>query len=432
MKTFLQFITESTATQQAARLGLQSDGHGGWTDRNTGEFVAKTEKGKLKFFNKRQKVGGKDPAQSEKEKNLSDPNMEAPPEGQQAPPEQQEAPPEEQQQQQQQQVQSPDLAAGPPPVPKTKGTLTLAFGRFNPPHAGHLQLMDVAAQSAAQSAELGNGDDYIIVPSRSQDPKKNPLDADTKVSMMRQMFPQHSERIVNDGANRTIFDVLKKAHNDGYTNVRIIAGQDRVKEFDKLSQNYNGQLYQFDNMEVVSSGDRDPDAEGMEGLSSSRMRLAAAEGDFKTFRAGLPEGTPRKMAMTLFDTVRQTMNVQEMKEFWNIWEIAPKYDTENLRESYIKKQIFNIGDRVENLNTGLIGRIIRRGANHLICVAENNIMFKSWVKDLKEAIVNATTPSGVPSDQRLVGTDAHRKYVETMVPGSSYGLQFINKYRKRK
>ena len=432
MKTFLQFITESTATQQAARLGLQSDGHGGWTDRNTGEFVAKTEKGKLKFFNKRQKVGGKDPAQSEKEKNLSNPNMEAPPQGQQAPPpEQQEVPPEEQQQQQQQ-VQSPDLAAGPPPVPKTKGTLTLAFGRFNPPHAGHLQLMDVASQYAAQSAELGNGDDYIIVPSRSQDPKKNPLDADTKVSLMRQMFPQHSERIVNDGANRTIFDVLKKAHNDGYTNVRIIAGQDRVKEFDKLSQNYNGQLYQFDNMEVVSSGDRDPDAEGMEGLSSSRMRLAAAEGDFKTFRAGLPEGTPRKMAMTLFDTVRQTMNVQEMKEFWNIWEIAPKYDTENLRESYIKKQIFNIGDRVENLNTGLIGRIIRRGANHLICVAENNIMFKSWVKDLKEAIVNATTPSGVPSDQRLVGTDAHRKYVETMVPGSSYGLQFINKYRKRK
>jgi phosphopantetheine adenylyltransferase len=423
MKTFLQFITESTATQQAARLGLVSDGHGGWTDRNTGEFVAKTEKGKLKFFNKRQKVGGKDPKQSEKEKNLSSPNTTAPPEEQQQ--QQQQAASE--QEPQQQEVQSPDLVAGPPPVPKTKGTLTLAFGRFNPPHAGHQQLMDIAAQSAEAEES-----DYIIVPSRSQDAKKNPLDADTKVSMMRQMFPQHSERIVNDGANRTIFDVLKKAHNDGYTNVRIVAGQDRVKEFDKLSQNYNGQLYQFDNMEVVSSGDRDPDSDGVEGLSSSRMRLAAAEGDFKTFRAGLPEGTPRKMAMTLFDTVRQSMNVKEMKEFWNIWEIAPKYDLENLRESYIAKKIFNIGDKVENLNTGLIGRIIRRGANYLICVAENNIMFKSWVKDLREAVVNATTPSGVPSDQRLVGTDAHRKYVETMVPGSSYGLQFINKYRKRK
>ena len=216
------------------------------------------------------------------------------------------------------------------------------------------------------------------------------------------------------------------------TNVRIVAGQDRVKEFDKLAQNYNGQLYQFDAMEVISSGDRDPDAEGMEGLSSSRMRLAAAEGDFKTFRAGLPDGIPRKSAMELFDTVRQTMNVKEMKEFWNIWEIAPKYDLENLRESYVAKKIFNIGDKVENLNTGMIGRIIRRGANHLICVAENNIMFKSWVKDLREAIVNATTPSGVPADQRLVGTDAHRKYTETMVPGSSYGLHFINKYKKRK
>ena len=422
MKTFLQFISENTASQQAARLGLEGDGHGGWY--KDGEFVAKTEKGRLKFYNKRQKVGGQDPAQTEKEKNISDPNFVDPALQQQQQPQQQEPAPD---QQQQQQVQSPDLAAGPPPVEKTKGTLTLAFGRFNPPHAGHQQLMDIAAQSAEAEES-----DYIIVPSRSQDAKKNPLDADTKVSLMRQMFPQHSERIVNDGANRTIFDVLKKAHNDGYTNVRIVAGQDRVKEFDKLSQNYNGQLYQFDNMEVISSGDRDPDAEGMEGLSSSRMRLAAAEGDFKTFRAGLPEGTPRKMAMTLFDTVRQNMNVQEMKEFWNIWEIAPKYDTENLRESYVSKKIFNIGDRVENLNTGLIGRIIRRGANHLICVAENNIMFKSWVKDLKEAIVNANTPSGVPASQRLVGTDAHRKYVETMVPGSSYGLQFINKYRKRK
>ena len=420
MKSFLQFITE-TATQQATRLGLEGDGHGGWY--KDGEFVAKTVKGSLKFYNKRQSVGGKDPKQSEKEKNLSSPNTQAPPEEQQVDAQQQTAP----EQEAQQETQSPDLVAGPPPVPKTKGTLTLAFGRFNPPHAGHQQLMDIAAQSAEAEES-----DYIIVPSRSQDAKKNPLDADTKVSVMRQMFPQHSERIINDGANRTIFDVLKKAHNDGYTNVRIVAGQDRVKEFDKLSQNYNGQLYQFDNMEVVSSGDRDPDSEGVEGLSSSRMRLAAAEGDFKTFRAGMPEGIARKDAMALFDTVRQSMNVKDMKEFWNIWEIAPKYDLENLRESYIGKKIFNIGDRVENLNTGMIGRIIRRGANHLICVAENNIMFKSWVKDLREAIVNGTSQGGVSADQRGVGTDSYRKYVESMVPGSSYGLQFINKYKKRK
>ncbi len=422
MKSFLQFLSENTASQQAARLGLEGDGHGGWYDKTTGEFTAKTDKGKLKFYNKRQSVGGKDPKQSEKEKNLSSPNTEAPPEGQQ--PEQQVAP---EQEQQQLPVQSPDLAAGPPPVPKTKGTLTLAFGRFNPPHAGHQQLMDIAAQSAEQEES-----DYIIVPSRSNDKKKNPLDADTKVSMMRQMFPQHSERIINDTGNKTIFDVLKKAHNDGYANVRIIAGQDRVKEFDKLSQNYNGSLYQFDALEVLSSGERDPDSDGVEGLSSSRMRLAAMEGDFKTFRSGLPEDVPRKQAMLLFDTVRQGMGVDEVKECWNIWEIAPKEDPENLREAYIKKEVFDIGTKVENVNTGLIGRIIRRGANHLICVTEDNIMFKSWIKDVTEAVVNSDVPSGVSADQRLVGSEELLKYVASVVPGSSWGIQFINKYKVRK
>ena len=423
MKSFSQFLTETTATQQAARLGLEGDGHGGWYDRSTGEFVAKTEKGRLKFYNKRQKVGAQDPPSTEKEKNLSAPTSEAPT--------QQEVSPEDLEAQTaaaiQQSVQSPDIAAGPPPVPKTKGTLTLAFGRFNPPHSGHQQLMDVAAASAMEQDS-----DYIIVPSRSNDKKKNPLDADTKISMMRQMFPQHSERIINDTGNRTIFDVLKKAHNDGYANVRIVAGQDRVKEFDKLSQNYNGTLYDFEGLEVISSGDRDPDSDGVEGLSSSRMRLAAMEGDFKTFRSGLPEDVPRKQAMILFDTVRQGMGVEEVQECWNIWEIAPKEDPENLREAYIKKEVFDIGTKVENVNTGLIGRIIRRGANHLICVTEDNIMFKSWIKDVTEAVVNGTTISGVPANQRLVGTDAHRKYVESMVPGATWGISFINKYRKNR
>ena len=422
MKSFAAFLVETSASQQAARLGLQGDGHGGWYDKSTGEFTAKTVKGSLKFYNKRQKVGMKDPAQSEQEKNYSNPNTQVPPEGQQS---EQEVAPE--QEQQPLPVQSPDLAAGPPPVPKTKGTLTLAFGRFNPPHAGHQQLMDIAAASAEEQDS-----DYIIVPSRSNDKKKNPLDADTKISIMRQMFPQHSERIVNDTGNRTIFDVLKKAHNDGYANVRIVAGDDRVKEFDKLSQNYNGTLYDFEGLEVISSGERDPDSDGVEGLSSSRMRLAAMEGDFKTFRSGLPEDVPRKQAIVLFDTVRQGMGVDEVKECWNIWEIAPKDDPENLREAYIKKEVFDIGTKVENVNTGLIGRIIRRGANHLICVTEDNIMFKSWIKDVTEAVVNGTTKSGVDANQRLVGTDAHFRYVQSLVPGSTWGIQFINKYKVRK
>jgi phosphopantetheine adenylyltransferase len=417
MKNFFQFLSESAA-QQAARLGLQGDGHGGWYDRGTGEFVAKTEKGRLKFYNKRQKVGGKDPAQTEKEKNVSDPNFVDPALQQQA----------------QQDQAAMDAAAAqaqpvaqeaPPvnylPVEKTKGTLTVAFGRFNPPHLGHLQLMDTAA-GAAES----EGSDYMIVPSRSQDAKKNPLDADTKVSIMRQMFPQHSERISNDVGTRTIFDVLKKAHNDGYANVRIVGGADRVKEFEKLSNNYNGNLYNFDNIEVVSAGDRDPDSEGVEGLSASRMRLAASEGDFKTFRAGMPPDMRPKDARAIFDVVRQSMGVAEG------WQIAPKFNYQVLRENYINNNIFRIGQLVENLNTGLVGRIIRRGTNYLICVTEDRIMFKSWIKDVTEAVVNGTTRSGVGPESRLVGTDKFRKYVESMVPGSVSGYDFINKNKKCK
>ena len=400
MKSFFQFLKESTAVQQATRMGLTGDGHGGWYDKN-GEFVAKTEKGQLKFYNKRQRVGKQDPPQTDKEKSLSAPSQEPAP------------------QQQEPTAEKPPMV--PPEVEKTKGTLTVAFGRFNPPTTGHEKLLDTVAKSSDDG-------DYIIVPSRSQDKKKNPLDADTKVSIMRQMFPGHSERIVNDPANRTIFDVLKKAHMDGYADVRIIGGGDRVKEFEKLSGDYNGKLYQFDNVEVRSAGDRDPDGDDVSGMSASKQRKAAAEGDFASFRKGVPASMNNKQARELYNTLRAAMQI---KEGWSLWEIAPKFDWKNLRENYIQEKIYKVGQMVENVNTGLVGKIIRRGTNYLICVTEDKIMFKSWIKDVSEAVTNTNTPSGVPADQRLVGTDAFRKYVETMVPGSSWGRQFINKYRKK-
>ena len=245
---------------------------------------------------------------------------------------------------------------------------------------------------------------------------------------MQKMFPKHKDKIVNDDSNRTIFDVLKKAHNDGYAGVRIVGGADRVGEFEKLASNYNGKLYQFDNLEVMSAGDRDPDGEGVEGMSASKQRKAAAEGDLKAFMKGVPKSMSQKDAEQLFKKVRSAMDI---KEGWNLWEIAPKFDWKGLRENYIGEKIFRVGQMVENVNSGLVGRIIRRGANHLICVTEDKMMFKSWIKDVSEAVVNGTDISGVPANKREVGTDAHRKYVETMVPGSSYGLHFINKYRKK-
>ena len=425
MKSFLKFLSES-ATQQAARMGLTGDGHGGWYDKR-GEFVAKTEKGRLKFYNKRQKVGQQDPAQSEKEKRLSQSTSARAQQPQAQPkgkvPQQDVAPKEPMKQED-----DPDAPASPedltpPVVKKTKGVLTVAFGRFNPPTTGHEKLLDTVASSSDDG-------DYVIVPSRSQDKKKNPLDADQKVAVMRQMFPNHSERIVNDPQNRTIFDVLKKAHMDGYAGVRIVGGADRQKEFDKLINNYNGLKYDFDTVEVRSAGDRDPDSEGVEGMSASKQRKYAAENDFDNFLKGVPTAMNKKVAKDLFNNIRKGMNI---KEGWNLWEIAPRFDWKNLRELFVGKKIYQVGDLVENLNTGLVGRIIRRGANHLICVTEDNVMFKSWIKDVTEAkkYNNITNDGGVHASQREIGTDSHRKYVEKMVPGSDWGKQFINKYRKK-
>ena len=423
MKSFLQFLSES-ATQQAARMGLEGDGHGGWY--KNGEFVAKTEKGRLKFYNKRQKMGQQDPPQSEKEKRLShttSAQAQSPEAIMQkrrqeddlagAPLQQKDDP--------EGPVEPEDLT--PPRNERTKGTLTIAFGRFNPPTTGHEKLLDTVASSSDDG-------DYVIVPSRSQDKKKNPLDADQKVGVMRQMFPNHSEKIVNDPANRTIFDVLKKAHNDGYTNVRLVVGADRQKEFDKLTNNYNGLKYDFDKVEVRSAGDRDPDGEGVEGMSASKQRKYAADNDFDNFLKGVPSAMNKKVAKDLFNNIRIGMNI---KEGWSLWEIAPRLDWKNLREQFIGKKIFQVGDLVENLNTGLVGRIIRRGANYLICVTEDNIMFKSWIKDVSEAKKETKTTiiSGVPASQREIGTDALLKYVKSMVPGSEWGKQFINKYRKK-
>jgi hypothetical protein len=135
MKNFFQFLSETTATQQAARLGLEGDGHGGWY--KDGEFVAKTEKGRLKFFNKRQRIGQQDPPQTDKEKRLSAPSS-APAQQEPAPQQQEPAP-------EQPAAQQAPAQEGPPPVEKTKGTLTIAFGRFNPPTTGHEKLLDTVA-----------------------------------------------------------------------------------------------------------------------------------------------------------------------------------------------------------------------------------------------------------------------------------------------
>jgi hypothetical protein len=429
MKSFFNFLKEartSSISDQAESKGLTGDGHGNWYDKE-GNRVAVTSRGTLKML----------------------PNKESP---QEQPSDNSQKTQQHDSDEQDQQgefgtfgdgkprrMSAPTRADGSPK--EDLGPLTVTFGRFNPPTVGHQKLLDAAKKAAGKGS-------LRIYPSRSQDPKKNPYDPDEKIDVMKQMYPDHAGNIVNDPNSKTIFDVLKQAHEDGFSSVKIVVGGDRVKEFTKLSGDYNGKLYDFSDVETVSAGDRDSDAEGIEGMSASKMRKAAMEDDFETYRTGMPDVIDDKTAKMMMTNLKKRMKVT--KESWNLWEIAPKFDWKNLRENYIKGKIFNIDHLVENLNTGLIGKVIRRGTNYLICVTEDDVMFKSWIKDIREYTeVKMTKKERVPGKPNtLTGTDGYFKNIADLTPGfdkgdttnlqpgaKAYkgpsGRDFINKYRKK-
>ena len=425
MKSFFQFLSEATESQaaaQAKKLGLRGDGHGGWVDR-AGKYIARTEKGKLKFIDKRQAAQQEPAAEKQPAGAAATPQPKA---AAQAP-----AP------------SAPKAPKGAPEeqAPEDGDTLTIVFGRFNPPTVGHEKLLKSAKRISAGSA-------IKIYPSRTQDPKKNPLDANTKVSYMRKMFPEFGEAIINDPDMKSIFDVLVNADRDGYSNVNIVVGSDRQAEFENLAQKYNNDLYQFDSIRVVSAGVRDADAEGIEGMSASKMRKSVMDDDFSSFRKGTPKTLDDGETQNLFNAVRQGMGVKKSKvkkESYSLWEIAPKFDMKNLRENYVRGKIFRIGDKVQNLNTGLIGEVMRRGTNHLICVTEEGYMFKSWIKDVMEYTeVKMDKKYRLPGKPNtLAGTTGYLKYAVQQTPGAKVGkenlqqggrafLDFINKYKAKK
>ena len=426
MKGFGDFFKEartSQASEKAKKLGLKGDGHGGWYDRS-GEFIAKTEKGDLKFYTKGQRPG-KDVPNPAKPKAEPAPQIKA----------------------KATTVTGKQVAAAPEvEAQKAKGSgeeekskrgsdsLTVVFGRFNPPTTGHKKLFDMAKN-------ISGDDDMRIYPSRSQDPKKNPLDPGTKIKFMKQMFADYEDNIVNEKDMKTIFDVLVTAEEEGYKEIKIVVGSDRLSEFKNLATKYNGELYNFDMIDVLPAGERDSDAEGVAGMSASKLRKAVKDDNMKEFSKGMPSKFDKGEVTNLYNALKKAMGLsvttdkKDTKESVEMWEIAPSFDYASLREKYYNKEIFKRGDLVESLHTGLVGKVTRRGANHLICVTENGIMFKSWIKDVSEAYTEKKKESiervpGKPNT--LVGTGGYKKFAEKMTPGSSYGKEFINKYKAKK
>ena len=403
MKSFFTFLGEaqSNASKQAKKLGLKGDGHGSWVD-GQGRIVGRTVEGEFVFSSGRKPAAETDPQRPGAAARQIAPEQGPPPVpgagGQEVAPEEEEE-----------------------VVEKTRGTITIGFGRFNPPTSGHEKLLDRIKDTAA-------GDEYVIYPSHTTDPQKNPLDPEAKVLFMKKMFPDHSSAIVYDPSIRTIIDALKNADSQGYASVNVVVGADRKKEFESLANKYNGQLYNFDAVNVISAGERDPDAEGVEGMSASKLRALAADGDFDAFRKGLPKAAKGVVARELFNTVQKSMGkAATKKEGLELWQIAPKFDWKTLRERYIGGYVFNIGQLVENMNTGLIGRVMRKGTNYVIAVTQEGIMFKSFLQDLNEFVKKPV--SGVVASKREVGTDSYREYVQQLTPEEKV-KSFINNNKK--
>ena len=397
MKSFGQFLKEAVktaASTEAKMKGLKGDGHGGWYDAK-GNFKAKTVNGKLQF------VQGGSPKEAEGPTSTAPATPDAP--QQQAAPMQ--AAPTAQPQQQQPETggsKSPEPGDTQQQTAEIMGTPTsegavVVFGRFNPPTTGHEKLLKSASTEASRT-----GADLRIYPSRSVDAKKNPLQPGTKIEYMQKMFPDFAEDIKDDPNAKTIFDVLIACQNLAYKSVTIVVGQDRLAEFQGLAQKYNGDLYDFEEIKVISAGQRDADAEGLEGMSASKMRDAAAKDDFKAFAKGIPNiGNMDKK--NLYNILQKSMGVKKTELAAETWTYAPKLDPFGLRVAYLKEQCFKVGSLVENVNTGVRGRITRRCANHVIVQTPEHTMFKAWLKDLTEAYD--------------VGTDEYRRYVQSMTPG---------------
>ena len=212
-------------------------------------------------------------------------------------------------------------------------TIVAAFGRFNVPTIGH----GLLAKKVVDTAKSFKAD-HIVYASRTQDAKKNPLDVDTKVKYLKKMFPGINFKAANEDV-RTFIEMAAKLSEEGYKNLVMIAGSDRIEEYQKLLDKYNGKDFKFNSIKVVSAGERDPDADGAAGMSGTKMREAAIKGDFKAFRSGIPKTLSDKETKELMEKVRKIM----IKEEFNIDEAFVEILTEGVHDKAIFKAVFLAG-----------------------------------------------------------------------------------------
>ena len=257
-------------------------------------------------------------------------------------------------------------------------TIYFTFGRMNPPTIGHETLMKKLSEKAGNNP-------YRVYLSQSQDKAKNPLSYKDKVKFVRKMFPKYARSVMLTPKIKTFIDVATALYNEGYKNIVMVVGEDRINEMDILLKKYNGVkgrhgFFNFARINVISAGERDPDGEGVEGASATKQRAAAKSNDFTTFGQGVPKHVSNADTKALFNAVRAGMGLKETRDFTNHIKLE-KVST--VREKYVQGDLFNIGDRVKIIADGTIATVKHLGSNYVIVEQSGNTK-RMWLEAVKK------------------------------------------------
>lgn len=255
-------------------------------------------------------------------------------------------------------------------------TLYVVWGRMNPPTAGHEKLLDFL------KAKAGNNP-FRIYLTQSEDNKKNPIPFTQKVKFARKGFPQYARQIMMNKKLKTIFDAMTSFYDEGFKRIVIVAGSDRIREYDITLNKYNGKkgkhgFFNFEKISVLNAGDRDPDSQGVDGVSGTKLRGYVSSGDFTKFAQNMPKKLSNVDAKAVYNSVRKGLGLKEEKNFKNHVQLDPVSET---REMYVAGDLFGIGDKVAIKENDVVGIITHLGTNYVI-VEANDTQYRKWITSI--------------------------------------------------